>query len=101
MQQPPEIILTDKARNYLRHRSVVDLSLELKPLLSCCVPYSPPPHISFGPPRRPSEFFTIQHHDLTIHLDRALYDTQRLTIDKHGFSFFSWLSVVDWRPLSL
>lgn len=99
MQQPPDIILTDKARDYLRQRSVNDLTLELKPLLSCCVPYSPPPHISFGLPQRPSHFITIQTNGITIHLDRVLYDTRCLTIDKHGFSIFSWLSVVDWRPL--
>ena len=99
MQQPPDITLTEKARAYLRQRSVVDLSLELKPLFSCCVPYAPPPHISFGPPQRPAHFFTIQQDGFTIYLDRALSDTGQLTIDKHGFGIFSWLSVVDWRPL--
>lgn len=99
MQQPPDIILTDKARNYLRQRSIVHLTLELKPLLSCCVPYSPPPHITFAPPHTPALFSTIHHNDITIHIDRALHGTERLTIDKHGFSIFSWLSVVDWRPL--
>lgn len=99
MQQTPDIILTDKARDYLRQRSVYNLTLELKPLLSCCVPYSPPPHISFGLPRRPSHFFTSQQQEFSFHIDRALYDIQRLTIDKHGFGIFSWLSVVDWRPL--
>lgn len=99
MQQPPDISLTDKAQAYLRQRSVHDLTLELKPLLSCCVPYSPPPQITFGPPKRPSHFFTLQHQELTLHIDQALYDTRRLTIDKHGFGIFSWLSVVNWRPL--
>ena len=99
MLHPPDITLTEKARSYLRQRSVADLSLELKPLLSCCVPYTPPPHITFGPPHRPSHFLTIEQDGITIHLDQALCDTDRLTIDKHGFGIFSWLSVVDWRPL--
>ena len=99
MQQTPDIILTAKALNYLHQHAVVDLSLELRPLLSCCVPYTPPPQVSFGVPRRPSQFTTVKLHGITIHLDRALRDIPRLTIDQHGFSIFSWLTVSDWRPL--
>ncbi len=99
MQQHPDIILTPKTRAYLQQHGVANLSLELRPLLSCCVPYTPPPHISFGLPRRPAQFITMQRDGITIHLDRALSNIPRLTIDQHGFSIFSWLSVSDWRPL--
>lgn len=101
MQQLPDIVFSDKARAYLEHKQATSLTLELKPLMSCCVPYSPPPHITLTAPAAPSRFFTLQQDRITIYLDRALCDTRCLTIEKHGFSIFSWLSVVDWRPLPL
>jgi len=101
MQQLPDIVLSSKVLAYLLRKQAGCLTLELKPLMSCCVPYSPPPHITLSPPEIRSRFHTIQQDNITIYLDRSLCDIQRLTIDKHGFSIFSWLSVTDWRPLPL
>lgn len=101
MQQLPDIVLSSKVLAYLLHRQASCLTLELKPLMSCCVPYSPPPQITLSPPEIRSRFNTIQQDSITIYLDRSLCDIQRLSIDKHGFSIFSWLSVTDWRPLPL
>lgn len=99
MHQQPDIIVSPKALEYLHKRQITDLTLELKPLYSCCVPYSPPPQISFTPPRLSADFFTLHQNGISIYVDHALSDVGRMTIDKHGFSFFSWLSVSDWRPM--
>jgi hypothetical protein len=99
VNRQPELILTDKALQYLKRKGSDSLTLELKPLMSCCVPYSPPPHISFKKPDHPARFIALSQNGINIYLDPTLYDIDRLTIDKHGFSIFSWLSVVDWRPL--
>jgi len=101
MQQLPDIVLSSKALSYLLRKQASCLTLELKPLLSCCIPYSPPPHITLSQPEQPSRFHRMQQDSITIYLDRSLCDIHRLTIDKHGFSIFSWLSVTDWRPLPL
>ena len=99
MQQLPDIVLSSRVHTYLLHKQATCLTLELKPLMSCCVPYSPPPHITLSTPEVASRFYTIQQDNITIYLDQAPCDIQRLTIDKYGFSIFSWLSVTDWRPL--
>jgi hypothetical protein len=101
MQQFPDIVLSGKVHAYLRHKQASCLTLELKPLMSCCVPYSPPPHITLTAPGIPSRFYTIHKDNITIYLDRSLSDIQRLSIDKRGFSIFSWLSVTNWQPLPL
>lgn len=99
MNSLPEIVLTPKTLHHITDKGASDLSLELKPLYSCCVPYTPPPHISLAPPKQPGNFLTIQQNGINIHIDQALIDVERITIDKYGFGIFSWLSVVDWRPL--
>jgi hypothetical protein len=99
MNKAPELILTEKARLHLLNQGVSCITLELKPLMSCCIPYSPPPHITNGPPKTTARFAAFDRENITIYLDPALLDIDRLTIDRHGFSIFSWLSVSDWRPM--
>lgn len=99
MQETPSIHLTPRAITYIRSKNAQQLTLELKPLYSCCVPYTPPPHISLTPPDSTHAFFTRTLEGITIYIDHALCDVEQLTVDKHGFGIFSWLSVVDWRPL--
>jgi len=101
MQKLPDIVLSSRACDYLSQKQSTSLTLELKTLMNSCVPYSPPPHITLAAPEIPSRFYTIHQGSITIYLDRSLCDIQCLTIDKLGFSIFSWLSVINWRPLPL